>query len=74
MANFLVTTYTMVGVSALLFHCYFKSAGRNNLFTLILVGIICGSLFNSISGFLSMVIDPTSLLRCRRQCLPALIM
>ncbi len=57
LGNFLATTSVMIFFSLLLFQGYFKKAG-NNLFTLMLVGIVCGSLFSSISSFLTMVIDP----------------
>lgn len=55
--NFGLSTALMLGFSLLLFHFYFKKMGHN-LFTLMLIGIVCGSLFSSVTDFLSMVIDP----------------
>ena len=47
----------MILFSFALFHFYFKSK-RNNVFTLLLIGIVCGSVFSSLSNFLAMLIDP----------------
>ncbi|WP_067582687.1 iron chelate uptake ABC transporter family permease subunit [Endozoicomonas ascidiicola] len=55
--NFILSCVVMIGFSLLLFYFYFKRQGRS-IFTLILIGIICGSVFSSITGFLTMVIDP----------------
>ncbi len=57
MVNFILSCSVMIGFSLLLFYFYFKRLGRN-IFTLILIGIICGSLFSSVTDFLTMVIDP----------------
>lgn len=55
--NFLVSTAVMIGFSLTLFHFYFKR-GSSNIFTLLLIGVVCGSLFNSLTGFLTMLVDP----------------
>ncbi|MGF1777095.1 iron chelate uptake ABC transporter family permease subunit [Vibrio nomapromontoriensis] len=57
MSNFLLSTLIMVFFSLLLFHFYFKRQD-NNVFTLLLIGIVCGSLFSSVTGFLTMLVDP----------------
>ncbi|MCW8349134.1 iron chelate uptake ABC transporter family permease subunit [Vibrio sp. ZSDZ65] len=57
MSNFLLSTIIMVFFSLLLFHFYFKRQD-NNVFTLLLIGIVCGSLFSSVTGFLTMLVDP----------------
>ncbi|USD67089.1 iron chelate uptake ABC transporter family permease subunit [Vibrio sp. SCSIO 43136] len=57
LSNFLLSTLVVVGFSLLLFRFYFRG-GNNNIFTLLLVGIVCGSLFSSVSNFLIMLIDP----------------
>ncbi|MFA0087543.1 iron chelate uptake ABC transporter family permease subunit [Vibrio sp. 10N.261.51.F12] len=57
MSNFLLSTSVMVFFSLLLFHFYFKRQD-NNVFTLLLIGIVCGSLFSSVTGFLTMLVDP----------------
>ena len=56
-ANFTLSVCIMVLFSFGLFHFYFKSK-RNNVFTLLLIGIVCGSVFGSLSNFLAMTIDP----------------
>ncbi|AJR06146.1 ABC transporter permease [Photobacterium gaetbulicola] len=55
--NFLLTTLIMSGFSMLLFTLYFRRA-NSNVFTLLLIGIVCGSLFSSISSFFTMILDP----------------
>lgn len=55
--NFVLSTVAMMGFALGLFYFYFKKQGHN-LFTLMLIGIICGSLFKAVADFLSMVIDP----------------
>ncbi|MFS1443654.1 iron chelate uptake ABC transporter family permease subunit, partial [Vibrio sp. 10N.286.46.E10] len=56
-ANFSMSVTVMILFSFALFHFYFKSK-RNNVFTLLLIGIVCGSVFSSLSNFLAMLIDP----------------
>ncbi|PSU35848.1 iron chelate uptake ABC transporter family permease subunit [Photobacterium lutimaris] len=55
--NFLITTLTMSVFSMVLFSLYFRRA-NSNVFTLLLIGIVCGSLFSSISNFFTMILDP----------------
>lgn len=55
--NFSISAAVMIGLSLTLFHFYFKYKG-NNIFTLLLIGIICGSLFSSLTNFLTMLMDP----------------
>ena len=55
--NFLLSTSIMTFCSMVLFHFYFKSRQRN-IFTLLLIGVVLSSLFNSATGFFTMVIDP----------------
>ncbi|MEZ9288407.1 iron chelate uptake ABC transporter family permease subunit [Vibrio lentus] len=56
-ANFSLSATVMILFSFALFHFYFKSK-RNNVFTLLLIGIVCGSVFSSLANFLAMLIDP----------------
>ena len=56
-SNFMLSTAVMIGFSLLLFHFYFKRQD-SNVFTLLLIGIVCGSLFSSVTGFLTMLVDP----------------
>lgn len=55
--NFLIATGIMIVCSMTLFHFYFKGRQRN-IFTLLLIGIVLSSLFGSVTGFFTMVIDP----------------
>ena len=55
--NFSMSVTVMILFSFALFHFYFKSK-RNNVFTLLLIGIVCGSVFSSLANFLAMLIDP----------------
>ncbi|MEZ8034788.1 iron chelate uptake ABC transporter family permease subunit [Vibrio crassostreae] len=56
-ANFSLSVTVMILFSFALFHFYFKSK-RNNVFTLLLIGIVCGRVFSSLANFLAMLIDP----------------
>ncbi|MEZ8284264.1 ABC transporter permease [Vibrio splendidus] len=56
-ANFSLSVTVMILFSFALFHFYFKSK-RNNVFTLLLIGIVCGNVFSSLANFLAMLIDP----------------
>ncbi|GEM80540.1 iron chelate uptake ABC transporter family permease subunit [Vibrio superstes] len=55
--NFVLSTAIMAVLATFLFGLYFKRQ-RTNIFTLLLIGVVCGSLFNSVTGFFTMVIDP----------------
>lgn len=55
--NFSLSVAVMLGFSLLLFSFYFK--GKNqNLMVLLLLGVILGQLFSSISSFFTMLMDP----------------
>nr|WP_086939791.1 iron chelate uptake ABC transporter family permease subunit [Thaumasiovibrio occultus] len=55
--NFVASTAVMLLFSSVLFGLYFRRDGVN-IFTLLLIGVICGSLFGSMASFLMMVMDP----------------
>ncbi|KDM91714.1 iron chelate uptake ABC transporter family permease subunit [Photobacterium galatheae] len=55
--NFFVCVLLMTGLSTLLFSLYFRRR-NTNVFTLLLLGIVLGSLFSNISNFFAMLIDP----------------
>ncbi|HEV7309032.1 iron chelate uptake ABC transporter family permease subunit [Ensifer sp.] len=55
--QFTIETATMVGFSLLLFRALFSGASRS-LHLLMLVGIILGGLFRSLSSFLQRILDP----------------
>lgn len=55
--NFLLSVLGMLGFSFLLYLLIYKK-GKDNLYLLLLVGIILGTLFNSLSSFMQLLIDP----------------
>lgn len=59
--NFIICVLGMVLLSSLLYKLMFKKENTNILF-LLLVGMICGTLFSSLSSFMQMAIDPNEFL------------
>lgn len=59
--NFLLTVFLMIIFSRLLFKSLFKK-GNSNIMVLLLVGLILGTLFQSLSSFMQMMIDPNEFL------------
>ncbi|MCI3197132.1 iron chelate uptake ABC transporter family permease subunit [Bacillus sp. HU-1818] len=55
--NFLISVFLMILFSFVLYQIMFKGEGRN-IFFLLLVGIVFGTLFGSLSSFMQMLIDP----------------
>ena len=55
--NFLLSVTGMIGFSFLLYQLIYKR-GKDNLYLLLLVGIILGTLFSSLSSFMQLLIDP----------------
>ncbi|WP_025563007.1 iron chelate uptake ABC transporter family permease subunit [Psychromonas sp. SP041] len=55
--NFILSSGIMILSATTLFHFYFKRQNRN-IFTLLLIGIVLGSLFSSVTGFFGMLINP----------------
>ncbi|MDD4776674.1 MAG: iron chelate uptake ABC transporter family permease subunit [Fermentimonas sp.] len=55
--NFLVSVTGMIVFAFLLYLMIYKK-GKNNLYLLLLVGIILGTLFSSLSSFMQLLIDP----------------
>lgn len=55
--NFVISVGLMVLLSLVLYQLMFKGEGRN-VFFLLLVGVVFGTLFNSLSSFMQMLIDP----------------
>ncbi|SCD22243.1 putative ABC transporter permease protein YclO [Proteiniphilum saccharofermentans] len=56
--NFFLSVLGMVGFAFLLYILIYKK-GKDNLYLLLLVGIILGTLFNSLSSFMQLLIDPS---------------
>lgn len=55
--NFVISVVLMMAFSMVLYLLLFKRED-NNIYFLILLGMICGTIFSSISTFVQMVIDP----------------
>ncbi|WP_407833651.1 iron chelate uptake ABC transporter family permease subunit [Vibrio rotiferianus] len=55
--NFVLSTGIMIVCAMILFSFYFRGRQRN-IFTLLLIGIVLSSLFNSVTGFFTMITDP----------------
>lgn len=55
--NFLVSATLMVILAMILFKVVLKK-GKNNIFLLLLVGTVVGTLFRSLSSFMQVIIDP----------------
>ncbi|MGR5166009.1 iron chelate uptake ABC transporter family permease subunit [Vibrio astriarenae] len=55
--NYVVTTAIMLALAMTLFGFYFRR-GNRNIFTLLLIGIVLSSLFSSVTGFFTMLVDP----------------
>lgn len=55
--NFFLSVLGMIGFAFLLYILIYKK-GKDNLYLLLLVGIILGTLFNSLSSFMQLLIDP----------------
>lgn len=59
--NFLINLALMIGFSAVLYRLMFKREGQN-IYFLLLIGMIFGSFFGSLSSFMQMLIDPNEFL------------
>ena len=57
LGNFALSVAGMIGFAMLLYLLIYKR-GKDNLYLLLLVGIILGTLFNSLSSFMQLLIDP----------------
>ena len=55
--NFLASGFLMVALAMVLFKVVLKK-GKNNIFFLLLVGTVVGTLFRSLSSFMQVLIDP----------------
>lgn len=60
--NFFISTAMMVLFSSLLYRLLFRRAG-SNLYMLLLMGLILGTFFQSMSSFMQVLIDPSEFLR-----------
>ena len=55
--NFIISIIAMLLFSSLMYKFIFKK-GSKNIFTLLLVGVVCGTLFESLTTFMQVLIDP----------------
>ncbi|WP_304406478.1 iron chelate uptake ABC transporter family permease subunit [uncultured Clostridium sp.] len=55
--NFIITISAMLLFSSLIYKFIFKKSSKN-IFTLLLVGVVCGTLFESLTTFMQVLIDP----------------
>ena len=55
--NFIITIAAMLLFSSFIYKFLFKK-GNKNIFTLLLVGVVCGTLFESLTIFMQVLIDP----------------
>lgn len=55
--NFIITIASMLLFSSLIYKFIFKKSSKN-IFTLLLVGVVCGTLFESLTTFMQVLIDP----------------
>lgn len=60
--NFLVSVAVMLLGTLMLYKFLLKKSGKNNLFFLLLVGTVLGTLFKSMSSFMQVLIDPNDFL------------
>ncbi len=59
--NFFISIALMLGFAFLLFVLIFKK-GKSNMYFLLLIGLVLGTLFGTISSFLQLIIDPNEFL------------
>lgn len=55
--NFIITISAMLLFSSLIYKFIFKKSSKN-IFTLLLVGVVCGTLFESLTTFMQVLVDP----------------
>lgn len=60
-SHFLITLVVMLGSSVVFYKLFFRNKTQN-IFFILLVGIVVGTLFQSMTGFLQVLIDPTEFL------------
>lgn len=59
--NFILTIFVMIIFSSILYKFVFRK-GSKNIFTILLIGVICGTLFESLTNFMQVLTDPTEFL------------
>ena len=56
-ANFVISIIIMIIFSSLIYKFLFRK-NSNNIFSLLLIGVVCGTLFESLTTFMQVLIDP----------------
>ncbi|MDV9710274.1 iron chelate uptake ABC transporter family permease subunit [Clostridioides difficile] len=69
--NFIINVAMMIGASLLLYKILFEK-NKNNIFFLILVGMIFGTLFKSATTFIQVMIDPNEFLALQTSIMASL--
>ncbi|MDX5618610.1 iron chelate uptake ABC transporter family permease subunit, partial [Clostridioides difficile] len=69
--NFIINVSMMIGASLLLYKTLFEK-NKNNIFFLILVGMIFGTLFKSATTFIQVMIDPNEFLALQTSIMASL--
>lgn len=64
--NFLVSVIMMVGFSLILYQWLLKGE-RNNIFFLLLIGVVLGTFFSSITEFMQVLMDPNEFMVAQDQ-------
>jgi len=60
--NFLISVALMVGFSGVFYKILFRKEGQSNIYFLLLIGMILGTFFGSVSSFMEVLIDPNEFL------------
>lgn len=69
--NFIINVTMMIGASMLLYKTLFEK-NKNNIFFLVLVGMIFGTLFKSATTFIQVMIDPNEFLALQTSIMASL--
>lgn len=59
LGNFIISTVLMIGFAFLLYLLIYKR-GVDNMFLLLLIGLVLGTLLNTLSSFLQLLLDPNN--------------
>ena len=57
-ADYFISLALMLAFALLLYHFIFKKVAEKNIYFLLLVGLICATLFDSMSTFIQVLLDP----------------
>ncbi|MEC0092367.1 iron chelate uptake ABC transporter family permease subunit [Paenibacillus macquariensis] len=60
--NFVISVALMIGFSGVFYKILFRKEGQSNIYFLLLIGMILGTFFGSISSFMEVLIDPNEFL------------